>query len=389
MKFFARYIILFIFAVINSSLYAQSEIVLGHERLKEYLPQLKGMKVGLVVNHSSVIEDTHLVDSLIALGVDVKKVFAPEHGFRGKADAGEHLENGIDKSTGLPIVSLYGNNKKPSVEQLSDIDCVVFDIQDVGVRFYTYISTMHYVMEACAENGKTLIVLDRPNPNGSYVDGPVLDTNFRSFVGMHPIPIVHGLTVGELALMINGERWLNNRVQCDLKVISCLNYKHSDVYQVMVKPSPNLPNHNSIVLYPSLCLFEPTQISVGRGTYYPFQVIGAPQANLGSFEFTPISIEGMSKHPKHENVKCYGYNFLKERSFPTFTVKYLVEYYEKYEDKAHFFTSESFFNKLAGNDILIEQIRSGLSEEEIKKSWQKDLADYNVLRAKYALYSLD
>ncbi len=359
---------------------------LGAEQTGEYLPLLKGKKIALVVNQTSTIQQTHLVDSLVSLNIDIKHIFAPEHGFRGKADAGEHVKNGIDQKTNLPIISLYGKNKKPSPEQLQGVDMVVFDIQDVGVRFYTYISTMHYVMEACAEQNIPVLILDRPNPNGHYVAGPVLDLEFQSFVGMHPIPIVHGLTVGELAMMINGEQWLKNGVKCDVKVIKCQNYTHQTKYILPIKPSPNLPNDLSIQLYPSLCLFEPTKVSVGRGTQTPFQIIGCPQKNMGTFTFTPKSIIGMSKYPKHENKMCYGINFSDSTNLEKFSVQHLVEFYQKYDNKEAFFTSENFFSKLSGNKLLIRQIKEGKSYKEIEASWEEELKRYKLLRAKYLLY---
>uniref|UniRef100_UPI00359423E3 exo-beta-N-acetylmuramidase NamZ family protein n=1 Tax=Persicitalea sp. TaxID=3100273 RepID=UPI00359423E3 len=274
------------------------DLRLGIDRTGEYLPLLTGKRVGLVVNHTTLFSNgTHLADSLLALGVNIQTIFAPEHGFRGQADAGATIKDGKDAKTGLPIVSLYGKNKKPSVEQLKDIDVMIFDIQDVGVRYYTYPSTMHYVLEACAENGKPCLVLDRPNPNGNYVDGPVLDPKFKSFVGMNPVPVVHGLTSAELALMINGEGWLEGKKSCDLTVIPCTGYNHRMVYELPVKPSPNLPNLQSIRLYPSICLFEPTIVSVGRGTDTQFQVIGAPNKVYGPYEFTPVDKPGAQNPP--------------------------------------------------------------------------------------------
>lgn len=366
-------------------------IVTGASQLKEYLPLLNGKKVGLLVNQTSMVGNKHLVDTLIALNdkedleIIIDKVFAPEHGFRGKADAGEQVSNGVDTNTGLPIISLYGKNKKPTPDQLEGLDWVVFDIQDVGARFYTYISTMHYVMEVCAENNVKMMVLDRPNPNGMYVDGPVLDTAQQSFVGMHPIPIVHGLTVGELAQMINGKKWLGKGIKCDLTVISMKNYDHSMVYSLPVKPSPNLPNDLSIALYPSLCLFEGTDISVGRGTYAPFQQIGHPDfVSDSSYTFTPVSIDGMSKYPKHQNKKCYGIDFSKQSISYQFSLKRLIEYYHKYEDKEKYFNN--FFKRLAGIDQLEQQIKDGMSEEEIRVTWQKDLNTYKKIRKQYLLY---
>ena len=371
----------------NPKIEKAKALTLGIEQLSLYLPLLKDKRVALVVNHSSIIVQnntkTHLVDTLLSQKVQIKRVFAPEHGFRGDADAGETVKNETDTKTGLPVVSLYGKNKKPTPEQIADVDVVIFDIQDVGVRFFTYISTMHYVMEACAENNKMCIVLDRPNPNGDYVDGAVLQKGFESFIGMHPIPVVHGLTVGELAQMINGERWLKNGVQCNLKVIPLKNYTHQTAYILPVKPSPNLPNPQSIRLYPSLCFFEGTPLSVGRGTDFPFQVIGYPSKNMGEFTFTPVSKVGMAKNPLFENQLCYGVD-LRNIKAPTFTLSYLIDFYKKYPEKDKYFSQ--FFDKLAGNSLLKEQIKKGLSEEEIKKTWQTDLDAYKKLRKKYLLY---
>lgn len=354
------------------------------EQMEQYLGLLKGKAVGLVVNQTSLVGTTHLVDTLLSQSIEVKKVFAPEHGFRGEKSNGEVVEDGKDISTGLPIISLYGSNKKPSAEQIRDVEVLVFDIQDVGTRFYTYISTMHYVMEACAEQGKKLIVLDRPNPHGSYVDGPVREKSFRSFVGMHPIPIVHGLTVGELAQMINGEGWLEHGTQCDLRVVPVKNYTHSATYSLPVSPSPNLPNDLAILLYPSLCLFEGTDISEGRGTYKPFQQIGHPSFTDMPHQFKPKSIVGMSLHPKHENQTCYGLNFENMEVKREFTLKYLLDFYHRFEEKDRFFNRG--FNRLAGNATLQQQIKNGLTEEEIRATWQPELKAYKILRKKYLLY---
>jgi uncharacterized protein YbbC (DUF1343 family) len=359
-------------------------IVTGAEQFTKYLPLLRDKNVALIVNHTSIVGNKHLVDTLLSLNVKIKKIFAPEHGFRGKADAGEKVSNETDSKTGLPIISLYGNNKKPSKESLADIDILIFDIQDIGVRFYTYISTMHYAMEACAENNKELIILDRPNPNGFYVSGPVLDLKYKSFVGMHPIPIVHGLTVGELANMINGERWLDSGRVCKLHVIANKNYTHRDKYSLPVKPSPNMPNDLAIQLYPSLGLFEGTIMSVGRGTEFPFQVIGAPDKRYGTFTFTPKSIEGMAKNPPYENQVCYGIDLRKFYSEPGLKLKYLIDFYNKTENKETYFNN--FFNKLAGNDKLKEQIKSGLSEEKIRESLEQELNIYKAMRKRYLLY---
>lgn len=358
------------------------------ENTSAYLPLLQGKNIALVVNQTSVVGETHLADTLLKLGISIKKIFAPEHGFRGTADAGETVTDGIDTKTGLPVISLYGKNKKPSSSQLEGIDLVVFDIQDVGARFYTYISTMHYVMEACAENAISFMVLDRPNPNGYYVDGPVLDTSFSSFVGMHPIPVVHGLTVGELAQMINGENWLKGGVQCDLQVVACTNYQHDSQYKLPIKPSPNLPNDRAIELYPSLCFFEPTIVSIGRGTQTPFQLVGSPEhANFYSYQFTPQSTSG-AKYPKHEGELCFGKDLTDssiQHNTPFFLTE-LLTFYQQTEDKETFFTNAKFFDLLAGTDKLRQQIRAGLSEEEIRQSWQSDLEKYKILREKYLIY---
>jgi len=358
----------------------------GAWQTSEYLPLLNNKSVALVVNQTSTINNTHLVDSLRALGVNIKVILAPEHGFRGDADAGEKIDNSIDKATGLPIISLYGSHKKPTAEDLMEVDIVVFDIQDVGVRFYTYISTMHYIMEACAENNKPLIILDRPNPNGHFVAGPVLDLEYQSFVGMHAIPIVYGLTLGELALMINEEGWLTSE-KCNLTIIKNKNYSHHDKYELPIKPSPNLPNVRSIELYPSLCLFEPTVMSIGRGTTYPFQVIGYPDSTYGAFSFTPQSLQGMSKYPKHEDQTCYGIDLRHSNNNFSFSIAFLVDYYTKFGGGESFFTSPSFFDKLSGSANLRKQIIAGNSVLEIEKSWSKELADYNSMRSKYLLYN--
>lgn len=359
-------------------------IQVGASQMSQYLPLIKNKKVGLVVNQTSSLENTHLADTLLSLGIDIKRVFAPEHGFRGEADAGEKVKDGFDIKTNLPITSLYGSNKKPTREQLKDIEVVIFDIQDVGARFYTYISTMHYVMEACAENDIPVIVLDRPNPNGMYVDGPVLDLSLSSFVGLHPIPILHGLTVGELAQMINQEGWLKGKVQCELTVVKNKNYNHTFRYSLPVKPSPNLPNDLSIALYPTLCLFEGTVISVGRGTYEPFQQIGHPNLKKMTYEFIPRRIDGMSKYPPHENEICYGIKFERKQYSSGFTLQYLIDLYEAYDGKEPFFND--FFVKLSGSKNLAQQIKDGHTEREIRRTWQPALDEYKALRKKYLLY---
>ena len=375
---------LFSFAC-NPSQETNPTITLGASQFEEYIPLLKNKNVGLVVNQTSVIGNTHLVDTLLSLGVEVRSIFAPEHGFRGVADAGEHVQDGIDTKTGVSIISLYGEHKKPTTDDLLDIDVIIFDIQDVGVRFYTYISTMHYVMEACAEQNKKFIVLDRPNPNGHYVAGPVLDLTYKSFVGMHPIPIVHGLTVGELAQMINGEGWMKNNVKCDLSVIKMKNYTHETPYSLPIKPSPNLPNDRSIALYPSLCLLEPTIMSIGRGTSFPFQVVGYPDSTYGNFVFTPVSTEGASKYPKHQDKNCYGEDLRINSNDSNFTLKWIIKYYQKYNSTA-FITSENFFDKLAGNSTLRTQLKEGMLEKDIEATWQDDLNIYLKKRSNYLLY---
>ncbi|MDJ1468513.1 DUF1343 domain-containing protein [Cytophagaceae bacterium NT2B1] len=356
----------------------------GAEQFKEYIADLKGKRVALVVNHTSLVGKTHLADTLLSQKINIVKIFAPEHGFRGDADAGEHVSNTIDKKTGLPLISIYGKNKKPSPEQLKDVDVVIFDIQDVGARFYTYISTMHYVMEACAENQKKCLVLDRPNPNGHYFDGPVLKPAFKSFIGMHQIPVVHGLTVGELAQMINGEGWLANNVKCDLKVIQVKGYTHQTPYVLPVRPSPGLPTEVSIRLYPSICFFEGTTISLGRGTDFSFQVAGAPNPIYGSFTFTPKTT-AIVKNPPHENQLCYGKDYRQDTT-RHLTLKYLLDFYNMTPDKSKFFLTTKHFDLLAGSEELKKQILAGMTEEQIRATWQSDLQKYATMRKKYLLY---
>lgn len=378
-----KFLILFLFFFSSLCIYASTK--LGAEQTARYLPMLEGKRVALVVNQTSQIASIHLLDTLLSLNVDVKKVFAPEHGFRGDADAGAEINSSFDSKTALPLVSIYGKNKKPTKEQLQDVDVLIFDIQDVGARFYTYISSMHYIMEACAEYGKLLIILDRPNPN-DYVDGPILKRNFQSFVGIDPIPVLHGCTVGELARMINGERWLLNGLKCDLKVIEMQDWKHGQAYSLPVKPSPNLPNDRAIQLYPSLCLFEGTDVSMGRGTEYPFQMIGYPDKRYGEFEFTPLSILGMDSNPVHKDKVCYGLDLRQDDSTRGFCLSYLILFYQKSVMGAAFFNRPAFFDKLAGTDKLRKQIIAGKSEYEIRKSWDKELSEYKKMRKKYLLY---
>lgn len=366
------------------------DVIVGAERSDELARLLKGKRLGLVVNQTSILNDgkyTHLLDALLDEGYEVKCVFAPEHGFRGTADAGKSIEDSKDIKTGIPIVSIYGKQKSPTAKQLNDIDAVVFDIQDVGARFYTYISTMHYVMESCAENNKELVVLDRPNPN-DYVDGPVRKTGFASFVGVDPIPLLHGLTVGELALMINGEGWLKTgKNSCKLNVVKLNNWKHGDPYWLPVKPSPNLPNDQSVRLYPSLCLFEATPFSVGRGTYHPFQMIGYPDKKYGDYEFTPVSLPGFDTNPLQRDKVCYGLS-LQEYPFEGgFTLKFVLYFFNKSGKNANFFFSRpKWFDLLAGTDELRKQIMAGMTEEEIRDTWNDDLENYKKIREKYLLY---
>lgn len=367
----------------------REKITVGAECLNEYIPLIKGKRVGMVVNHTSTIgtNHTHLVDTLFKLKINIKKVFAPEHGFRGNADAGEKISDAKDTKTGLPIISLYSKNKKPMPEQLKDIDIIIFDIQDVGARFYTYISTMFYVMEACAENQKTLIVLDRPNPC-DYIDGPVLKDAFKSFVGILPIPLLHGCTVGELAQMINGEKWLKSpKPYCDLKVIPVKGWKHKQPYSLPIKPSPNLPNDQSIQLYPSLCLFEATEMSIGRGTTFPFQVIGAPNKKYGTFTFTPTSLPGFDKNPIHKDQICYGEDLRKKKDVGGFTLSYFLDFYQKSGYDASFISRTRWFDLLMGTDRTRKAIADGKTETEIRQTWQAELQKYKEMRRKYVLYS--
>ena len=369
----------------------KKEIIIGANRTQLYLPLLKDKRVAVVANQTSVIfkdeSFNHIVDSLIHLNINVKKVFAPEHGFRGTADAGELVKDGVDTKTGLPIYSLHGKHKKPTKAQLEDVDIVIFDIQDVGVRFYTYISTLHYVMEACAEQNIPLIILDRPNPNGNYIDGPVLEKEHSNFLGMHPIPLIHGMTLGEYAKMINGEAWLNNGAICQITVIELDNYSHDSFYSLPIRPSPNLPNDQSITLYPSLGLFEGTNINAGRGTEFQFQRYGAPflDKEYYDFSYTPIANFG-SKYPKHKNEICYGTDLSEIKAERHFTLKYIMDAYKHSVDKSKFFNTSNF-TAHAGTKKLQQQIEAELSESEIKATWQKDLKTFKVLRSKYLIYN--
>lgn len=365
------------------------QITLGAERIDTLIALTENKRVGLAVNHTSILENAkiHLLDTFVSKGIKIQKVFAPEHGFRGTGEAGEEIKNSRDLKTGIPIISLYGKNKKPTAAQLSDLDVVIFDMQDVGTRFYTYISTMHYLMEACAEHQKEFIVLDRPNPN-DYVDGPVRKPGYESFVGMHPIPVLHGLTVGELAQMINGEGWLKPKGRkCSLTVVTMQNWKHGDPYWLPVRPSPNLPNEQAVRLYPSLCFFEGTSISVGRGTYFPFQALGYPDPEAGDFTFTPEPIKGLDSNPMYKSLTCYGID-LREYPFKGgLSLQFILDFYKRLNknDKA-FFSRAKWFDLLAGTNLLRTHISAGLSEEEIRATWEPDLNVYKEIRQKYLLY---
>lgn len=363
-----------------------SSLVLGAERIEELIEIIGDRAVAVVGNQTSILGNaTHLVDTLLRRDVQLIKVFSPEHGFRGKGSAGQKINDSKDEMTGLPIVSLYGDHKKPTKEDLANIELVIFDIQDVGVRFYTYISTLHNVMEACAEFGLPVLVLDRPNPNGDYIDGPVLEIAHKSFVGMHPVPVVHGMTIGEYALMINGEHWLKDSLQCDLKVLACKNYHHAMEYSLPVPPSPNLRSDISIRLYPSLCFFEGTTISVGRGTKQPFELYGHPDMDKDNFSFKPKSMMG-AVYPKHQNLQCGGVNLSNESLDSRFTLHYLLDALKLTGDPVSTINRKKFFVLLSGSEKLYNQIINGLSEKEIRKTWRSDLDAYSAIRNKYLRY---
>jgi uncharacterized protein YbbC (DUF1343 family) len=383
-KFNVFLLILFLTTGINVRLTAQ--IVCGADQPEKYLPLLQKKRVGLVVNHTSLKGNTHLVDFLKSEKINVKRIFAPEHGFRGEASAGEEIKGGVDKRTGIQVVSLYGKNKKPTEKNLKDLDVLIFDIQDVGCRFYTYISTLHLVIEACAENNIPLLILDRPNPNGDYVAGPVLKPEFVSFVGMDPIPIVHGCTVGEIALMMNGENWTTAKTKCKIDIIPVLNYTHSTKYEPPVPPSPNLPNYWSIRLYPSICFFEATKVSLGRGTEFPFQVLGGLDSTLGNFRFTPVDIPGVAIDPVNEGQVCYGVDLRTLSEIPEFTLSYFLDFYWKFKYESDFIDRENWFNLLAGTDVLLAKIRGGNTEPDILKVFDPELETYKTIRKKYLLY---
>lgn len=377
-----------------------TDILTGADQTALYFPLIKDKYVALVVNQTSVIGTSHLVDTLLASGVKVNTIFAPEHGFRGTEDAGSTIANTKDTKTGIPVISLYGNKKKPTWDDLADAEVVIFDIQDVGARFYTYISTLHYIMEACAENKKPLIVLDRPNPNGFFVDGPVLKKEFASFIGMDPVPVAHGMTIGEYAKMINGEKWLANGEQCDLTVIPCEHYDHKKFYEIKIAPSPNLKSMQAIYLYPSLCFFEGTNVSVGRGTDHPFELFGSPYLNnqvpdddLRPITFTPVTRPG-AKTPPFMNELCKGFDYsgfsvpvIRDQKIKgQVRLGDLLYCYNHFTEQDKFFLENNFFNKLAGSDELMQQIKAGLSETEIRLSWQDDLQAFKEMRKKYLLY---
>ena len=365
-------------------------VTVGAERMELLLPTLQGKRIALMVNQSSLVGSTgtHLVDTLLSQGINIVRLFVPEHGLRGKVDAGKNVRSGVDEKTGLPIVSLYGQRKRPTPEMLADIDLLVFDLQDVGTRFYTYISSMHYLMEACAEEGKTFVVCDRPNPN-DFIDGPILEPDYRSFIGVDPLPVAHGMTVGELALMIDGERWLRGGNTCHVKVIPMAGWSHGDPYELPVRPSPNLPNSRSIELYPSLCFFEATIMSVGRGTSKPFQAIGYPDKRFGSIVYTPQIKIGEDSNPRHKGRLCYGTDYTSV-SLPKRQIALgpLLDYYRKADSLGlQLINQRQLFDLLAGTKKLRQQLSSGLSEEEIRASWQAGLKDFQAKRARYLLYT--
>jgi len=383
------YVIFFYVVLILKANIAIAQLKTGAEATNEYLPLLKAKKVALVVNQTSLIGQTQLADSLINLKIKVVKIFVPEHGLFGNVEAGGNVNNSTYKKTGIPVISIYGDKVKPAADDLSGVDVLVFDIQDVGVRFYTYISTLTYVMEACAENNVQVIVLDRPNPNGFYIDGPVLEKEFSSFVGLHPVPVVYGMTIGEYAGMVNGEGWMKNNIKCKLTVIKLTNYNHDYRYILPVPPSPNLRTQESIYLYPSLCFFEGTDVSVGRGTDHPFELIGKPGFKPGNINFTPISIPGISDHPLYENIECKGFNvaeFCEDYIVLTKRIYlfWLMGFYSQSDNKDKFFNN--FFDKLAGTNKLRDEIIKGIAIADIQKSWEPDIEKFKLIRKKYLLY---
>ena len=388
-KLYFKFTILIFASALSICIDAQKAPIPGANQIELYKSIIEGKSVAVVANQTSMIGKTHLVDKLLSIGINIKAIFAPEHGFRNLADAGENIENGKDPSTGIPLISIYGSHLKPTAGDLKGIDIVIFDIQDVGTRFYTYISTLHYIVEACAENHVKCLILDRPNPNGFYFDGNILDTAYSSFVGMDPVPVVHGMTVGEYAEMINGEGWLKNGVKCDLTIIKCRNYTHKTLYELPVKPSPNLPNQTSVYLYPSICFFEGTNISLGRGTPFPFQVFGSPDLPDRGFSFVPQSVPG-AKNPPLLGVKCFGtdlHDALKMKLVPKpeINLEWLISAYRDFPMKEKFFNS--YFDVLAGGPGLREQIQKGMTASQIKETWKEGLAKFSKIREKYLLYN--
>ena len=387
---FKSLLILFLIVISPLINYSQvNEILPGDYDTMAYISKLKNKKVGVVANQASLINGKHFVDTLLSAGINVIKIYSPEHGFRGQAENGELISNEKDPQTGIQVISIYGKNKKPSVKDLEGIDIMLFDLQDVGVRFYTYISTLHYIMESCAENGIPVIILDRPNPNGFYIDGPVLDMKFTSFVGMHPVPVVYGMTIGEYGLMINGEKWMNDKITCNLEVVKCSNYDHNSLYPLPVRPSPNLPDMASVYLYPSLCFFEGTIVSVGRGTEHPFSCYGHPDFFIGSLGFIPRSIPGVSLNPKLMDQECFGQwlgnSYTLILTEKKLNLTWLLETYKVLSVKHDFFIP--YFEKLAGTDKLREQIESGMNEDQIRMTWKGDIEKFKKIRKNYLLYS--
>ena len=388
-RLFFEFTILISAALFSMSIFAQKDPIPGANQIELYKSIIEGKAVAVVANQTSKIGSTHLVDTLFSIGINIKVIFAPEHGFRDLADAGESIENSKDTETGIPIISLYGSHLKPTPLDLKGIDVVIFDIQDVGTRFYTYISTLHYILESCAENHIKCLVLDRPNPNGFYFDGNILDTTYKSFVGMDPIPVVYGMTVGEYSNMLNGEGWLKKSVKCDLDVINCKNYTHKTLYELPVRPSPNLPNQTSVYLYPSICFFEGTVVSLGRGTSFPFQVFGSPQLPDRGFSFIPESLPG-AKNPLLLGVKCFGTDLrdaMKQNLVPKpeLNLEWLISAYKDFPDKDKFFNS--YFDVLAGGPVLRNQIQIGMTSEQIRATWKDGLAKFAKIREKYLLYN--
>ena len=380
-----KIIILYCLLFLNFSS-QKNEVIVGSERMDEYLEKISNKSVGLLVNHSSLVNNTHLIDTLISRNIYIKKIFSPEHGFTGNIERGKTVNEDtliIDERI-IPIISMYGKSRIPTKESMKGLDIIIFDIQDVGARFYTYISAMHNMMNICAELGISFLVLDRPNPNSGYIDGPVLEMEYQSYIGMHEIPIVHALTVGELATMIKGEKWIENSDKLDLEVIKVDGWDHTMEYELPIRPSPNLPNQQSILLYPSLCLFEQTTVSIGRGTSYPFQVIGHPNYHNKSFSFTPISVDE-EKKPKHEGNESYGIDLREIKVKKELNIKYLIDFYNKLKDNDSDFFGKYFY-RIAGNKKLENQIKGGVSEKEIRSSWEIKLSQYKEKRKKYLLY---